>query len=105
VHNIRIKRTYTSQQDPTGTRGAQEARDIYIDPNSLLVVAISDQLQIGGAGDNGVPHKILYSNYKSENGIAMPLSISETMRGETRVTIQQSNITFNTGLTDSDFEQ
>jgi hypothetical protein len=104
VHDIRIERTYTSQQDPTGARGTQEARDIYIDPTSLQVVAIFDQFHSGGAVDNGIPHEILYSNYQSENGIAVPLSISETMRGETRVTIQQSSVTFNTGLADSDFE-
>lgn len=104
VHDIRIERSYTSQQDPTGNKGSQEARDIYIDPTSLQVVANSDQIHLSGAGDNGVPHEILYSNYQSQSGIAMPMSISETMHGATIATFQLSNVALNTGIVDSDFE-
>jgi hypothetical protein len=104
-HDIRVEIVYTSQQDPTGTRGAREGRDIYIDPKSFQVTAISDQIHFGARGDDGLPHEVLYSNYQSENGIAMPLTISETVRGVTRVTMQLNQVRANSGLTDSDFQE
>lgn len=100
--DIRIEKAYTSQQDPTGLRGAREGRDIYVDPKSFLIVAISDQIFFGPQ-DEGVPHEILYSNYQSENGVAMPLTVTETTRGVASVTIELSQVTFNTGLADADF--
>jgi hypothetical protein len=103
VYDIRIEKAYTSQQDPIGVRGAREGRDIYIDPKNFLVIAIFDQLHFGSLQDSGVPHEILYSNYQSENGIAMPLTISETVRGMTGSTMQIDQVTFNSGLGDSDF--
>jgi hypothetical protein len=105
VYDIRIEKVYTSQQDSTGVRGNREGRDIYIDPNSFLVAAIFDQIHFGGTGDNGVPHEILYTNYQSENGVAMPLTISETVRGVTAATMSLSQVTFNSGLGDSAFSQ
>jgi hypothetical protein len=105
VYQIRIEKVYTSQQDPTGVRGAREGRDIYIDPNSFLVISIFDQIHFGGTGDKGVPHEILYSNYQTDNGIVMPLTISDTVRGVTGTTISLNRVTFNTGLSDSDFSK
>lgn len=103
AHDIRIEKVYTSQQDPTGRRGTQEGRDIYIDPKSLLVVSIFDQLHFVSNRGDGIPHEILYSNYHTESGIAMPMTISDTMRGVTGATMQLSQIVFNSGLTDADF--
>lgn len=105
VYQIRIEKAYTSQQDTTGVRGAREGRDIYIDPNSSLVVAIFDQLYFGGLQGGGAPHEFLYSNYQTENGIAMPLTISETVHGVIGATMQFAQVTFNTGLSDSDFSK
>jgi len=105
VYQIRIEKVYTSEQDTTGVRGAREGRDIYIDPNSSLVVAIFDQLYFGGLQGSGAPHEFLYSNYQTENGITMPLTISETVHGVTGATMQFAQVKFNTGLSDSDFRK
>lgn len=105
AYDIRIQKVYTTQQDSTGSRGAREARDFYIDPNSFLVVAISDQIHLAtpGVADNGIPHEILYSNYQPESGIMMPLEISETVSGAIGFTVQLTQVSFNSGLTVSDF--
>lgn len=105
VHDIRVEQVYTPQQDPTGARGAREAHDIFIDPNSFLVIAISDQIHFHRTGDEGIAHEIQYSNYKPEMGSVIPLTISETVHGVTGMTIQVSQVNFNQGLTDSDFDQ
>ena len=100
LHDVRFQKVYTQQQDPSGSRGAREARDVYIDPSTYYVVAISDQL---GVSSQGMPHEVLYSNYQSEGNVAMPLTITETVNGTTAVKMQLSQVAFNTGMGDSDF--
>jgi hypothetical protein len=104
AYDIRLLKVYTKGQDPSGDRGVKEARDFYIDPKALLVVAISDRIHFGvGPHDEGVPHEIIYSNYQPESGITVPLTIVETVRGVTGVTMKLSQIALNSGLSDSDF--
>lgn len=103
VYDIRIERKYPPKKDPTGTRGPREAHDIYINPQSFRVSSISDEIHFSLTRDDGVPHEVLYSNYQTENGIAMPLTIVETTYGVTGVKIQLNQVTFNSGLNDSDF--
>jgi hypothetical protein len=104
VYDVRLQKTYTKQQDPSGTEGVREASDFYIDSNTLLVAAVFDRILFdGGHNDQGVPHEVLYSNYQPENGIMAPLTIVETVRGETGFTMTLSQVTFNSGLADSDF--
>jgi hypothetical protein len=103
VHKIRIEKAYTSQHDPIGNRGALEGRDIYIDPSALMVVSISDQIHFGRQPENGIFHEMLFSNYRIQNGVPMPMTISERMQGVTSVTLQLDHVAFNSGLTDADF--
>jgi len=104
AYDIRLQKVYTKQQDPSENRGTREARDFYIDPNTFLVASVSDQVHFGGGPhDKGVPHEVLYSNYQSEDGIMTPLTIVETARGVTGLTMNLSQVTFNSGLADSDF--
>jgi hypothetical protein len=103
VYDVRLQKVYTEQQDPSGTQGAREARDFYIDPKTFLVTAFSDQIYFGGPNDQGVSHQVLYSNYQPENGIVVPLTIEETVQGVPGFTMTFSQVTFNSGLGDSDF--
>lgn len=104
LYDVRLQKSYTSQQDPSGNRGAREARDFYIDPQTYLVAAISDRIHFGvGPKDEGIPHEILYSNYQAENGIMAPLTITETFYSATEFTMTLTQFTCNSGLTDSDF--
>jgi hypothetical protein len=103
AYDIRIQKAYTAAQDPDGTRGPREAHDVFIDSSTFLIISTLDQIHFSRAGDDGVPHEILYSNYQMENGVAMPSTISETTYGVTGVTIQLTQVAFNSGLTDADF--
>lgn len=101
VHDIRIQKVYSNQRDdPSGKRGTREGRDFYVDPNTYLVVAISDQIYVGNRGE---PHEILYSNYEPESGVSMPLTVTETVGGAKGLVMQLSQVTFNSQLSDSDF--
>jgi hypothetical protein len=102
VHDVRLQQVYDRTVDPTGNRGVDEARDIYIDPSTYFIIAISDALNFGGPP---VPHEILYSDYRTENGVALPHALSETIRGVTNVTINVNHATFNVGLADSEFDK
>jgi hypothetical protein len=100
VHDIRIQKVYSKQQDPSGNRGIREARDFYVDASSYLVVEISDQIYVG---NRSTPHEVLYSNYKPESGVSMPMTITETVRGVTGVAMRLNQVAFNSQLSDSDF--
>jgi hypothetical protein len=104
AHDIRLVQAFSKAQDPRGNRAAREARDFYIDSKTLLVVAISDRIHFrAGPNDKGVPHEILYSNYEPKDGSMMPLMISETIHGVTEFSMTLSQVSFNSGLADSDF--
>lgn len=105
VYDIRIEKVRTFEQKSVSTQGTREGHDIYIDPQSYLIMAVSDQVRFSGGGDQGVAHEILYSSYQAENGIPMPLAVSERVRGVTTLIMQLDQVTFNSGLTDSDFLQ
>ena len=102
-YDIRVQNVYTVQQDATGNLGVREAHDFYIDPKTYLIAAISDLVHFGGPNDQGVPHEVLFSNYQAENGIMVPLNIEESVRGTTGMTMTFTQVTFNSGLTDSTF--
>jgi len=105
AYHIRFERGYTFRQDSFGDRGEREGRDVYIDSNSFLVCAIADQIHFSNAGNDGLPHEVRYSNYHVQEGISVPLTISESTNGVTQSTLQVDHASFNTGITDSDFAE
>lgn len=100
-YDLRIERVYSRAQDPHGNRAIREARDFYVDPSTYLVVAMSDQIY---AGKRAVPHEITYSNYTAESGVSVPLTITESVGGTIGLTLQLTQVTFNSQVSDSDFE-
>lgn len=99
-YDIRIERIYPSWQDPDGTRSAHEVRDVYFDPTTYQVIRISDHIYFG---EQGVSHDILFSNYKMENSVLLPMTITEKVRDVPLLTIQLTQATLNSGLSDADF--
>ena len=101
AYDVRVQKNYPVEQDPQGNRSAREARDFYIDPSSFSVVSIADQIFFG---DLGNPHEVLYSNYQPQSGVYMPMTVAETVNAVPGVAIQLTQVTFNSGLSDSDFQ-
>ena len=100
VYDVRLQNVFTSQQDPSGLRAKREARDFYFDPETYLVVAIADQIYVG---DRDISHEVIYSDYKPENGVSVPLTITETANGVKGFTMQINQVAFNSQMNDSDF--
>ena len=101
AYDIRLQRVYDTKQKTE--QGTKEARDFYIDHSSYMVTAVSDQVHSGASQGDGIPHEILYSNYQSKSGLMTPLTVTETVRGVTTATMNLSQITFNSGLTSTEF--
>jgi outer membrane lipoprotein-sorting protein len=106
VYDIRIERVLPKRNDIDGLLRKQSVRDVFIDPTSFLVTSTLTVLDPTADGPGGVPHEILFSNYQAVNGLAIPFSITETVRGgQQLLTMQLSQVSINTGLTDADFSQ
>jgi hypothetical protein len=103
AYDVRVQKVYARHEDPLGNRGAREAHDFYIDPKTFLVAAVSDRIYFGGRSDPGTSHEDRYSNYHLQNGIAVPLTIEQTVQGVTGFTLAFSEVTFNSGVADSEF--
>jgi len=101
-HDIRVQKTYTSNADPTGAQSALSARDFFIDPNTFLVASV---LNIAGqdANGNSVSREVVFANYQTVGGVAVPFQITEKIHDQSIVALQLTQINFNTGLTDASF--
>lgn len=103
VHDVRIQRNYPSSVDPTGAESKLSSRDFYIDPNSFLVLSVSN-LVASTVDGVGIHHEIAFANYQAISGITTPLSITESIHGQSLFTMKLTQVAFNTNLTDDNFK-
>jgi hypothetical protein len=94
VHDIQIQRVSAGGSDPMSQ---YHAREFFIDTTTLQIVMAQDL-----APKSGV-HQIHYSNYTAVSGVLVPFAIAEEFGGQATWTIQLNQVTFNSGLQDSDF--
>lgn len=78
--------------------------DFFIDSSSSRVVRIEDQTHPVGRPDLNLPHALVYSDYRKVNGVDVPFSISEYIGKARTWTLQLSQVSFNSGVSDSDFQ-
>ncbi len=72
--------------------------DFFIDSSTFQILMMEDVVP------KNLVRQIRFSNYQNVNGVLVPFSISEQSGGLPTWTIQLTQITFNTGLQDSDFQ-
>lgn len=102
--DILVEKVFPARQDPLAAmRGATKAH-IYVDAKSFVIRGIRDTVDSMNGGRGECPDEMQFSDYRAVDGILVPLSITEMIGGQRTMTIQLKQITFNTGLTDSDFE-
>ncbi|MGH9470813.1 MAG: hypothetical protein ACRD1N_10800 [Terriglobia bacterium] len=99
---IRIQRHYASSFDPNGLIARLTTRDFFVDPTGLVVKTEAMTHPIKTFTES-LPEDIYFSDYQRVNGIAVPLTITETINGQKIWTVQLSSIQFNSGLGDPDF--
>ena len=79
------------------------AFDVFFDPTSFLVTRLTETVRSETDFTTTYPHQIDFSNYQTTGGIQAPLTIAETVNGQTTWTMTLSSLTFNNGLTDDIF--
>jgi hypothetical protein len=79
-------------------------RDIWFSSSSGLPVKISYARRAGGGSVPKIPVEVFYSNYTNVNGILYPFQINKSLTGTPWTTITISGVSFNTGLTASQFQ-
>jgi hypothetical protein len=105
AHQITIQQNLPSTTDPAGQFSKDAKRDYFFDPSSFQLLQVQDTVHPSNDAVNGGVQRIIgLSDYRSSNGILVPFSISQSVDGQTTWSIGLTSITFNTGLTDSDFQ-
>jgi outer membrane lipoprotein-sorting protein len=103
LHDVQVEKIFSQSVDPTGALSTITKADIYIDPNTLLIQSISDTAYRRDGGPGGFAHEVQFANYQVIGGVLVPFSVTEFIANQQTQTIQLTHVTFNTGLTDSNF--
>jgi hypothetical protein len=104
VNRIRIQQALSPQFDPNGEWTHLSAREYLIDALTSRIVASRAVLHPNDSFTKQFTQVVSFSDYRQVNGIAVPFSIVETIGGQKTWAIQLNTVTFNTGLTDTDFQ-
>ncbi len=104
VYDLRLQKSFAATDDPTGQLSKWTAKDYFIDPGTLTIVATQDTEYSNDAPRHSFKHQLAFADYRSVNGVLLPFAIAETIEGQQTWSIQLSSITLNTGLGDSTFK-
>ncbi len=104
VNVVHAQLRLDSTSDPDGSVSPLSAMDFLIDTATSQVVSIRDAFHPAGDSMQDVTHEIAFADYRSVNGCLVPFSVTETVGGQETWSIELSTITFNTGLTNADFQ-
>lgn len=98
AHDIQLQLLLPGMNDPNSWVEEYVTVDFFIDTSTLQVVMMQDVVP------NHLVRQIQFSDYRLAGGVLVPYSIKEQVAGRSTQQIQLDNITFNTGLQDSDFQ-
>ena len=102
LQHVRVWDSFASSPD-LATLSTFSTRDIWIDASSGLVQRISFTVRAAQGASPAVAMDIYYSGYQVASGVAYPYNIQESMNGTPWATISIQAVSFNNGLTDSQF--
>ncbi|MGH9438700.1 MAG: hypothetical protein ACRD22_12610, partial [Terriglobia bacterium] len=77
--------------------------DIYIDPHSLLPVALDFNQHPDNNALQDIPVEVRFSGYQSVNGVAVPMHVQKYLNNSLLLDLQFTNATPNSGLSSSAF--
>ena len=103
AHHIRVRTNLPVGADPGGMISKLSKKDFFIDVNTLQLLKTLDMVHPLKRSTEDYPHEIQFSDYRLANGVLIPFLITETIVGQRTWIIQLNQISFNTGLSDSDF--
>jgi hypothetical protein len=104
AYQIQIQRTFSTQQDPNGSLGAQTRQTLFIDTSSLQLIRLDSFAHQNGRVSDEYVRTLRFSDYRAVNGVLAPFHLDETLSGQQTLSIQLDSVVFNSGLTDSIFQ-
>ncbi len=97
AYDIQVQRVLPGGGDPNSPLSRYLTVDYFIDPSTFQIVMMQDLVPYFA------PRQMRYSDFRLVSGVLVPFSISETVQGQKFRLIQLDQISFNSGLQDSDF--
>ena len=104
VYDIVVQKMLSKSVDPLNTVGNTTKAHFFIDPNTLVTQSVQDMAYRKDGDPGSISHEIRFSGYQAVSGVLVPFSITEFVADQRTATIQLNQASFNSGLTDSDFE-
>lgn len=98
-----VQKVTVSRPDPLKVVKQPLQSDYLIDSATGQVIEIQDQAHPVTTADINFKHIMDFSDYTTVQGITVPFSIKEQLENVTTFEIHLTSITFNTGLSSSDF--
>lgn len=103
VQHIRLWKSFASKPQ-LQSLAAFSTRDVWIDPVSGLPLKIAYFRRTAGGTAPAVPMEVEFSNYNKVSGVLYPFLIQKSCNGTPWQTITIQNVSFDTGLTDAQFQ-
>jgi hypothetical protein len=103
AQHIQVWNTFASKPR-LGKLSSFSTRDIWFDTSSGLPLKITYSRRAGGGSVPAFPVEVTFSNYTNVNGVSYPFQINKSFNGTPWQTITIQNVSFNTGLTDAQFQ-
>jgi hypothetical protein len=100
---IRTQRNFALGIDPQGIVSGLTVTDYFVDTATNLLLKVSDMTHPEETLTRSFPHDLEFENYTQTNGANFPMLVREKIDGQTIWELHLSAVTFNGGLTDSDF--
>jgi len=79
-------------------------KDMWFDTSSGLPLKFAFLRRAGGGAVTPIPVELFFSNYKNVTGVLYPFHINKSYNGTPWQTITIQSVSFNTGLTDAQFQ-
>lgn len=103
AHHIQIWNTYSSNSHLKHLVSFS-LRDVWFDATSGLPLKISYARRVADGAAPAIPVVISFANFTKVNGVLYPFLIHKSLNGTPWQTITIENVSFNTGLTASQFQ-
>jgi hypothetical protein len=79
-------------------------KDVWVDASTFLPARISYAQRTAGGSAPSIAIDVFYSNYQNSQGYLYPFAIQRSFNGTPFATITIQSVSFNTGLTDANFQ-
>ncbi len=101
VHVIHVQQGLSSSTDIISHLSAT---DFLIDATTYQILLVRDAIHPSDRATQDILHEIEFSDFRPTSGCVVPFSVTERVGGQQTWMLQLSAISFNTGLSDADFQ-